>query len=81
MGWPKPYNAGENPNPRDKSWRLGGTKYEYSEHDVSNADIDRAIKQGKNPKNVFGGKIKKMSADSQRKVNARIRDRKNKAGQ
>lgn len=79
MGWKEPYSPGE--NPRDKNWRSLGSRFLFGEKDVNNAAIDKAIRQGKDPKRVFGGKIGKMSEGDQRKVNARIRDRKNKAGQ
>jgi len=79
-----PWKGWDNPKTADDPFgRKGGfgRRFLFGERDVSNADIDKAIKQGKNPKNVFGRKIGKMSAADQRKVNARIRDRKHRAGQ
>lgn len=58
--------------------RAGARRWLFNRHDVTDTDIDKALKAGKNPRRAFGGKISKMSPEDARKVGARIKAREDK---
>jgi hypothetical protein len=75
QGWYSPMDLDSNGN----MVRVG--RYSSNRHSVTDTDIDKALRQGKDPKKVFGLKLSQMSKPDRKKVEDRIRARETKRDQ
>lgn len=80
-----PWRGWDNPTPaygrNTGGWRSAGPKWLFNRNSVTDADIDQALKAGKNPRRVFGRKMSQMSPEDRKKVEARIKAREGKRKQ
>jgi hypothetical protein len=70
-------------NPQFAGYRASRSVLGFTvrEKDVSDADIDRELRRGKNPRSTLGRKIRQMPPRDQKKVGRRIAARERKRSQ